>query len=58
MCSFVVIPLYYFILNANVFINIHEYKDIQIDCIFDQYEKERVKALIRYQVFYFRAISS
>ena len=29
-----------------------------IDCIFDHYEKERVKALIRYQMFYFSAISS
>ena len=60
MSSFVVISFIIcdFILNANVFINIHEYKDILIDCILDHYEKEWCQALIRYQVFYFRAISS
>ena len=43
MSSFVVLPLIIcdFILNANVFINIHEYKDIVIICIFDNYEEER-----------------
>ena len=42
MSIFVVIPLIIcdFILNANFFINIHEYKDIVIDYIFDHYEEE------------------
>ena len=58
MSTFIGIPLYVlrFFLNSNVFINIHEYKDI-IDCIFDHYEKKiGVNALISYQICYLRTI--
>ena len=59
MSSFVGIPLIFLrlFLNSNIYINIHEYKD-NIDCIFDRYEKERVKALMRHQVCFFWAISN